>query len=109
MLGENFVSLTGKITYPSFKTVGNYNSSLFNAKLAIPTANGNNQYIKISAWGSTAEALNEVSDSEFIKIHGHIEERSYDGKCRHCNGYDKKFWTNVVVDNFIKIDTEGNG
>lgn len=107
MIGENFVSLTGKIVYPNIKRVGQNNQSLFNAKLAIPTNTGNYQYIKIAAWGATAEALDEVMDNEFVKIHGHIEERSYDGKCKHCNGFDKKYWTNVIVDNFIKLDPEG--
>lgn len=104
MIGENFVSLTGKITYPNLKTVGMNNNSLLNAKLAIPTGNGKNQYIKIAAWGPTAEALAELSEETFIKLHGHIEERSYDGKCRHCKGYSKTYWTNVVVDNFIIVE-----
>lgn len=105
MIGENFVSLTGKITYPNLKMVGQNNSNLFNAKLAIPTkTKGSFQYIKITAWGSMAESLNEVPENSFVKVHGHIEERSYDGKCKHCGGYDKKFWTNVVVDNFVQME-----
>jgi hypothetical protein len=104
MVGENFVSLTGKVIYPSLKTVGMNNNSLLNAKLAIPTGNGSDQYIKIAAWGSTAEAIAEVPKDTFIKLHGHIEERSYDGKCRHCNGFSKIYWTNVVVDNFIIVE-----
>jgi len=102
--GENFVSLTGKITYPTLKKVGVNNNSLLNAKLAIPTGNGNNQYVKVAAWGTTAEAVAEVPKDTFIKIHGHIEERSYDGKCRHCGGYSKVYWTNVVIDNFIIME-----
>ena len=104
MIGENFVSLTGTITYPNLKTVGMKNNSLLNAKLAIPTGNGKSQYVKIAAWGSTAEALAELSKDTFIKMHGHIEERSYDGKCRHCSGYSKVYWTNVVVDNFMVVE-----
>lgn len=107
MLGENFVSLTGKIVYPELKTVGVNNTSLLNAKIAIPTANGNSQYVKITAWNTLAEDLSKVESNQFVKIHGHIEERSYDGKCKHCSGYDKKFWTSVVVDNFIKVESEG--
>lgn len=107
MLGENFVSLVGKIEKSSFKTVGQNNSSLFKANLAIPTQNANNfQYIKIVAWGSMADGLIELSSGIFVKIHGHIEENSYNGKCRHCGGFDKKYWTNVVVDNFIKMEDE---
>lgn len=104
MIGENFVSLTGTIQYPNLKTVGMNNSSLLNAKLAIPDGNGRSQYIKIAAWGSTAEAIAALPKDTFIKLHGHIEERSYDGKCRHCKGYSKVYWTNVVVDNFIVVE-----
>ena len=105
MIGENFVSLTGKITYPNLKMVGQNNNNLFNAKLAIPTkTQGNFQYIKITAWGSLAESLSELKEGTFVKVHGHIEERSYDGKCKHCGGFDKKYWTNVVVDNFVQME-----
>ena len=105
MTGENFVSLVGKIERGSLKTVGHNNSSLFKANLAIPTQNnGNFQYIKIVAWGVLADGLAELSPGIFVKIHGHIEENSYNGKCRHCGGFDRKYWTNVVVDNFIKME-----
>lgn len=80
------------------------NSSLLNAKLAIPTGNGKHQYIKVAAWGTTAEAVAELPKDAFIKLHGHIEERSFDGKCRHCAGYSKIYWTNVVIDNFIIVE-----
>lgn len=106
MTGENFVSLTGTIQYPTLKNVGQNNSSLFNGKLAIPTNGGSNQYIKITAWASIAEEMYEVPEKIFVKIHGHIEERSYDGKCHHCGGFDKRWWTNVIVDNFIVLEEE---
>lgn len=104
MVGENFVSLTGKVIYPNLKSVGMNNNSLLNAKLAIPTGNGNDQHVKVAAWGATAEAIAELPKDTFIKLHGHIEERSYDGKCRHCNGFSKVYWTNVVIDNFIIVE-----
>jgi hypothetical protein len=106
MEGENFVSLTGRVINPSLKKVGEKNTSLFNGKLAIPTSNGNgrDQFIKISAWGAIAETLNSVSEDQFVKIHGHIEERSYDGKCKHCQGTERKYWTSVVVDRFGVVE-----
>jgi hypothetical protein len=108
MDGENFVSLVGKITWPDFKIVGEKSSRLFKSKLAIPIANypGRFQYLKIAGWNAIAEALNEVPENQFIKLQGHIEERSYDGKCKHCGGFDKKYWTEVVVDNFIVLMEE---
>ncbi len=107
MVGENFVSLVGKVMWPNFKTVGEKNTPKFEGKLAIPTAAGKNQYLKIAAWNSIAEALKEIPGELFIKVHGHIEERSYEGKCKHCSGLDKKYWTEVVIDNFMVVeDTE---
>lgn len=105
--GENFVKLTGQIKYPELKVVGQYNSNLFKGKLAIPVQdqNGRFQYLKIAAWNDIAKALSEAGES-YVTIHGHIEERSYDGKCRHCGGPDKKYWTEVVVDNFVKAEGE---
>ena len=99
MEGSNFVELVGKIAYPDFKTVGN-GSQLFKAKLAIPLGEGRFQYIKICAWQSLAEGLSEIPQDVFIKIHGHIEERRYEGKCRKCGSPETKYWTEVLVDNF---------
>lgn len=104
MVGENFVTLAGYISRPNFKIVGQNNTPLFKGSLSIPTAKGNNQFLKISAWGDLAEALRDTSSQVMIKIHGHIEESSYDGKCRHCGGTEKKYWTEVVIDNFVTID-----
>lgn len=105
MEGTNFVELLGKIIYPSLKTVGG-GYKLFKGKLAIPVGDVNDgrfQYLKIAAWSSVAEALSDLPNESFIKIHGHIEERSYDGKCRHCSGVEKKYWTEVLVDNFVEV------
>ena len=101
--GENFVSLKGKVLNLNLKTVGMGNSKLVSGKISLPI-NGKAQYIKISAWGSIAEELSALPKNNFVHIHGHIEERSYDGNCRHCNGSEKKYWTEVVVDNFVVIE-----
>jgi len=103
MNGENFVSLKGKIQWPELKTVGQNNSSLFKGKLVIPI-DDKSQYLKIAAWNELAEGLAEVGKDDFVHIHGHIEERSYDGKCKQCNAPEKKYWTEVVVDNFVVLD-----
>lgn len=101
MKGENFVILVGKITRPNFKELDN-NNFMFKASLAIPIKEYY-QYIKVCAWGSLAEALGIIRSGTYIKLHGHIEESSYDGECRHCKGFDKKYWTEVIIDNFITI------
>ena len=103
MDGENFVSLKGYIRQSTLKMVGDHNSILFKGKLAIPIG-GKEQYIKIGAWSSIAEGLNELPKNSFVHIHGHIEESSYNGKCRYCNGSEKKYWTEVIIDNFIVIE-----
>jgi len=103
MEGENFVRLKGKIVKPSTKIVGDYNSTLFKASLAIPAVGTNNyQYIKIASF-ACADGLAAVPKNTFVEIHGHIEERSYNGTCRHCGGRAKKFWTEVQVDYFREI------
>lgn len=101
-VGENFVSLKGTIQWPEFKNVGANNTPLFKGKLAIPI-NDKAQYVKIAAWNGIAEALKDVNKDATIHIHGHIEERSYDGTCKHCKGQDKKYWTEVIVDNFVVL------
>lgn len=102
MDGENFVSLKGTIQWPEFKIVGEKNSKLFKGKLVI-TIGEKSQYVKIAAWGDIAEGLNELPKDAFIHIHGHVEERSYDGACKHCKGLEKKYWTEILIDNFTQL------
>lgn len=98
ILGENFVKLIGKIKY---KEVNTYNTNLnFRCKLAVPISDSF-QYIKIVAWGSLAESLADLANDTWIKVQGHIEESSYDSKCKYCQGPSKAYWTSVVVDNYI--------
>lgn len=105
MQGENFVSLKGTLQWPEFKTVGEYNTSMLQGKLVIPIED-KKQYIKIKAWRELADSLRDVPEGTFIHIHGHIEERSYDGLCKHCRGQEKKYWTDVVIDNFVVLEGE---
>jgi hypothetical protein len=105
MEGENFVSLKGTIQWPELRTVGQNNIPKFSGKLVVPIGD-KSQFLKIAGWREIAEGLNAVPEDAFIHIHGHVEERSYDGKCKHCGGADKKFWTEVVVDNFVVLQAE---
>ena len=107
MEGKNFVELQGKIMWPEIRTVGD-GYKLFKSKIAIPIEghDGKFQYLKIAAWQATGEALGELPAETFIKIHGHIEERRYDGKCKHCGEAERKYWTECVVDNFIVVKGE---
>ena len=101
ILGENIVKLIGKITY---KEVNTYGDNLnFRCKLAVPIEE-RFQYIKITAWGKLAEALSELPNNSYIKLFGHIEESSYEVKCKYCNGPSKAYWTTIVVDNFVLLN-----
>ena len=103
MIGENFVVLLGKLTRPDFREFDS-GAKLFKANLAIPDGLGNYQYIKIACWGDMGQDLHNLRGKVYVRIHVHIEESSYDGPCRHCGGKNKKYFTEVIVDNFVKIE-----
>lgn len=107
MDGQNFVELQGKIMWPELKIVGD-GYKLFKAKLAIPIEghDGKFQYLKIAGWRAIADALGELPTESFIKVHAHIEERRYDGKCKHCGEAEQKYWTECIVDNFVLVKNE---
>jgi hypothetical protein len=104
MLGENFVKLKGYVIGKTFKHVGANNIAMFKGSLEIPTENGKRQFVKIAAWGSIAEDLSSFNEKTFVKIHGHIEDSSYDSNCSGCNMPMRKYWTEVIIDNFIEED-----
>jgi hypothetical protein len=100
ILGENIVKLVGKISYKETNTYGN--DLNFRCKLAIPI-DDKFQYIKVTAWGKTAEYLDELPNGTYIKLFGHIEESSYEVKCNYCKGPYTGYWTVVAIDNFVII------
>jgi len=106
MQGKNFVELQGQIKWPDFKYTAN-GKPYIKFKVAVPVKKQNGEefmnYVKAAAWDSTAEAINDLGENAWVKVHGRVSERSYDGKCKHCHGDDKKYWTEVVVDNFVKM------
>ena len=104
MVGENLVYLRGYIKKPEYSIVGPYNSPMFKALLAIPTQEGY-QHLKISTF-SCAEGLSKVTQGAPIFIEGHIEDKSFTVRCKHCKGYDKRAWFEVVVDNFKLLEEE---
>ena len=101
MIGENWVKLRGYIKSPELKTVGPYDSSLFKAKLAIPVNKEETefQYLHVASF-ECADALSQVSRDKQISIHGHIEDNAFTSRCRHCGGYDKRFWYEIIIDAF---------
>lgn len=102
--GTNFVQLEGELMWPEFKATAT--GKLFcKFKMAIPVKYGDGntgkQYVKCCAWESVAEALQNVGENAWLKVTGRYSERSYDGKCKHCHSAEKKYWTEVVIDNFV--------
>jgi single-stranded DNA-binding protein len=102
--GTNFVQLEGELLWPEFKATAT--GKLFcKFKMAIPfkTNDGTvlKSYVKCAAWESVAEALQAVEQGSWLKVTGRYNERSYDGKCKHCHSAEKKYWTEVVIDNFV--------
>lgn len=102
MEGENFVSLKGYVSDGSLKVVGD-NNFLFKGKLKLPI-NNMSQVVKVAAWGNIAESIGELPFNTFIHVHGHIEESSYKSNCRFCKSPETKYWTEVIIDNFMVID-----
>jgi single-stranded DNA-binding protein len=106
MEGKNFVILQGSLRYPKPAVTQN-GFPKFTAKMAVPvkfTRNGQEQssevYFNVIAWGDVAEGMGELIENTPLEIQGHLNTRSYDGKCRHCGGADKKYWSEVQIDNF---------
>lgn len=109
MEGNNFVELVGYLRYPQVQETRNGHTK-YQAKVAVPflyrdkqtgeEKEGNN-YIKISAWNELAQALAEVEEGTPVRVHGVFNERSYDGNCKECGCIEKKYWTDVLVNNFV--------
>jgi len=106
MIGENSVKMSGYLLSPSLTTTAN-GYPKFKARIAIPITykrNGEevqgNAYHNICAWGPIAEGLGEMLENTPLIIVGSINTRTYDGRCRSCNGTEKKYWTEIQVDNF---------
>ena len=107
---SNFIELRGELKYSSLSTVGN-DYYKFQAKMAVPMVyvyddlDGltTSMYLKIIAWGEIAEALGEVGDGKTILVSGVLQERSYDGKCRSCGTPERKYWSDILVTNFVVV------
>jgi hypothetical protein len=107
-MGNNYIELEGVLRYPSYIDIkeGFYK---FQAKLDVPMVYDfddgstvlNNTLVKVSCFGDLADSLSLVSEGSVIKVTGVLQERSYMGNCRSCGITDRKYWTDVLVDNFV--------
>lgn len=112
MEGNNFVELSGFMKYPELKETRNGNFH-FQGKVAIPFSykdrqtgeqKDGNRYVKVSAWGDLAQDLGGVNDGTPVRVQGTFNERSYDGACKSCAAPEKKYWTDVLLNNFVVVE-----
>ena len=104
MEGRNFVELVGQIRWPELNYTVNGNAR-YKAKIAVPfkTKEGElkHEFHSVVAWGNIAEDISQLAEDTKVKVHGRINSRSFMGKCPHCQGETKRYWTEVVIDNFV--------
>jgi len=112
MDGQNFVQLVGFVKYPELRETANGNF-LFQGKIAIPYTHKDKEsgqmkealnYVKVSAWGEVAQELARLADNTPVKVQGRFNERSYNSNCKGCGAAEKKYWTDVLVENFITVE-----
>ena len=106
MVGENLIYLRGYIQKPDYSIVGPYNSPFFKGVLAVPTEDGL-QKLHISSF-DCAEQLSLLKEGDPVFVEGHIEDKSFTVRCKHCGGYDKRSWFDIIVDNFKLLNEEEN-
>lgn len=112
MRGRNEVVLEGFLRFPELKETKN-NNFQFVGKVAVPFNYTDKQtgeqkegqkYIKISAWGDTAQGLASLDDGTPLRVTGYFNDRAYDGSCKECGSLQKKNWTDVSVNNYLVIE-----
>ncbi len=105
--GENRFILQGEIVWPELKQVGQNSSNLFKSKLKIPYERDGqlrHSYVKVTAWDDNAAGLGELGEGVFVKVSGHIQDRTWvdpEGQ--------KRVFTDAVVTNWNQVDSEATG
>ena len=112
MQGKNEVYLTGHIKYSEVLPTSNGGSRL-KAKISVPfpykdketqeERQGTKLY-KIAAWNDIAEDLGALEDGTAVEVVGTLNERSYPGNCKSCGTEEKKYWSDVLVNNFQVVN-----
>lgn len=109
MTGLNYVRMRGFLQRPKFSATAK-GFPKFNATLAVPISykRGGEDvdskiYYNICAFGDVAEGAADLAEGTPLEIEGRINTRSYDAACKSCGAQEKKYWTEVQVDNFIIV------
>jgi len=107
MKGLNSVKMSGFLMYPKLSTTAS-GYPKFTGRIAIPITfkRGDEEvetkiYHNISAFGPAAEGMGELIENTPIQIDGSVNTSSYNGKCKQCGGVEKKYWTEIQINNFI--------
>jgi len=108
---RNLVILTGKLKYGELSKVAN-EYSRFTGKIEVQkcaedlggtSLRKGTDLVGICAWGDLADALGEVQNGVRVQITGTLVSRVYSSPCQSCGTPTKKYWYEVLVDNFIKV------
>ena len=104
--GLNQFVLQGEVVWPELRQVGERGTNLFKSKVKIPffreddPENLRHAYVRITAWDDLAEGLGQIGEGDYVKVSGHIQDRTWTAP----NG-QKRVFTDAVVTNFT-IPTE---
>lgn len=105
--GENQFILQGELVWPTLKQVGDRNTPLFKSKVKIPFVRDDGSegtsYVKITAWDNLAEDLESAGEGAFVKVSGHIQDRTWNAP----NG-QKRVFTDAIVTNFTLSEEEAS-
>jgi len=109
--GSNFVELVGVIKDTEVKEVrGGY--TLFKGKVEIPftyteKATGDSKqgsnYFNIVAWNELATELGGLEEGSHVRVQGSLQTKSYASNCKSCSTEEKKYWTDILVNNFVEL------
>ena len=107
MIGDNFIELQGYVRRPALSETNN-GYTCFKGEVAVPFTykdkasgvekEGFNRF-NVIAWGPIAQSLGELQEETPVRVQGLLQTRSYDGSCKKCGSQEKKYWTEVKVDN----------
>ena len=103
MVGKNLIVLIGYITKPNLLEYDE-GQFLFTATLSIPTDESERlkQKIKITSF-ECAEQLASIADDVPVRVEGHFETKPYTHMCTHCGNTERRYWTTIMVDNFVVL------
>ena len=104
--GLNQFVLQGEVVWPDFKQVGERQSSLFKSKVKIPfyreddPSTLRHAYVRITAWDENADGLSGVAEGQFVKVSGHIQDRSWTNP----ETGQKRTFTDSIVTNYTLVN-----